>query len=612
MLKPFLQATFIILLFLATLAGCSDPTPAQAPTTAAAPVVAPSRTPAAPEPSETPLPVPTETPGPGVATTPLPANTLEPEGTEAPLRATSEPETLPTPASTEPPAQTLSAAPTAAPTTFPTAEPAPTPTKEPATLPPGGVITPLNLGDSEAALSRVSKPEISCLKQAASPGRLHEILRDARVPVPEEEAWIVNCLADETLFGVFVAMLIGDPGPLSQETSACLRTGLEWVDLRELMTEDTRGREQDDRAGAVFLSGYFTAAACLNQEEWDATAAALGLNPGDQESIQCFLDAVGGPEKLAAAMEGTDDDGSMSLYSAMTGCGLDFEGTSEDTQAGPPPTPPAPPTPTPTALTGPPPATSTPTTTLVITIAPIPAGIPEYDRSDWRHWADEDGDCQDARQETLIAESVEPVTYETDRQCRVATGQWWAPHLGHFLENPSHIDVDHHVPLKNAHDSGGWAWTPEMKEEYANYLVEENHLIAISSRHNRSKGARGPEERAPPDNGLWCDYARDWAEIKERWNLTMTPVEAAIVMDMLGTCENPPEYEVETLDYLGAVTGEDKPTEEPGNPVYGSCEEAAEAGEQRMQGSQGGGRGFPEDTVPSARDGDGDGVVCEN
>ena len=62
MLKPFLQATFIILLFLATLAGCSDPTPAQAPTTAAAPVVAPSLTPAAPEPSETPLPGPDRDP----------------------------------------------------------------------------------------------------------------------------------------------------------------------------------------------------------------------------------------------------------------------------------------------------------------------------------------------------------------------------------------------------------------------------------------------------------------------------------------------------------------------------------------------------------------------
>ena len=136
-------------------------------------------------------------------------------------------------------------------------------------------------------------------------------------------------------------------------------------------------------------------------------------------------------------------------------------------------------------------------------------------------------------------------------------------------------------------------------------------LVAISSRHNRSKGARGPEEWAPPDNGTWCDYATDWAEIKEKWELTMTPVESEMVMDMLGTCENPPEYEVETLDYLGAVTGEDKQTAEPEETVYGSCEEAAEAGEQRVQGSRGGGQGFPAETVPSARDGDGDGVVCE-
>ena len=105
-------------------------------------------------------------------------------------------------------------------------------TSEPETLPPGDVIIPLNLSDSEAALSRLSKSEISCLEQAASPGRLHEILRDVGVPVPEEEAWIVACLADETLFSVFVALLLWNPGPLSQETFACLRTGLEWVDPR--------------------------------------------------------------------------------------------------------------------------------------------------------------------------------------------------------------------------------------------------------------------------------------------------------------------------------------------------------------------------------------------
>ena len=45
--------------------------------------------------------------------------------------------------------------------------------------------------------------------------------------------------------------------------------------------------------------------------------------------------------------------------------------------------------------------------------------------------------------------------------------------------------------------------------------------------------------------------------------------------------------------------------------VYGSCDDAEAAGERRIRGSNGPGEGFPKSMVPSARDGDGDGVVCE-
>ena len=89
----------------------------------------------------------------------------------------------------------------------------------------------------------------------------------------------------------------------------------------------------------------------------------------------------------------------------------------------------------------------------------------------------------------------------------------------------------------------------------------------------------------------------------------MTPWESEIVMDMLYTCPVPPEVEI--LTGMVVRTGVDKATPEPDEPVYGSCEEAEAAGEQRVQGSQGGGKGFPMTMVPLARDGDGDGVVCE-
>ncbi len=45
--------------------------------------------------------------------------------------------------------------------------------------------------------------------------------------------------------------------------------------------------------------------------------------------------------------------------------------------------------------------------------------------------------------------------------------------------------------------------------------------------------------------------------------------------------------------------------------IYPSCDDAAEAGLIRIKGDSGDGRGFPAWQVPSARDGDGDGVVCE-
>ena len=85
----------------------------------------------------------------------------------------------------------------------------------------------------------------------------------------------------------------------------------------------------------------------------------------------------------------------------------------------------------------------------------------------------------------------------------------------------------------------------------------------------------------------------------------MTKAKADAVMEMLSTC--PVEVNVLVVD----ETGEPGPTEEPRSSIYGSCEEAEAAEEQRVQGSGGGGRGFSKAMVPSARDGDGDGAVCE-
>ena len=250
-----------------------------------------------------------------------------------------------------------------------------------------------------------------------------------------------------------------------------------------------------------------------------------------------------------------------------------------------------------------------------MTTTAIPTDLPAYNRDEWEHWTDEDGDCQDTRQEVLLAESITDVTYESDKGCRVATGQWLAPYSAVTIASPRELDVDHMVPLANAHESGAWDWPTERKERYANYLDDPQHLIAVTARANRSKGAKGPDRWKPEDHTYWCRYAIDWVIIKGAWDLTVTESEHAALGEMLNTCASPPVLMISGGRRTDVTPG---PTSTPASPptaapatVYSSCDAAQAAGEARVQGSQGSGRGFPQWMVPSARDGDGDGVVCE-
>ena len=89
----------------------------------------------------------------------------------------------------------------------------------------------------------------------------------------------------------------------------------------------------------------------------------------------------------------------------------------------------------------------------------------DYERDDWgTSWADLDGDCMSARHEVLFAESLDtPVLNYSG--CQVTGGRWFAAFTGIFVEDPSGLDIDHFVPLANAHASGGWAWSAATKHE---------------------------------------------------------------------------------------------------------------------------------------------------
>ena len=202
-------------------------------------------------------------------------------------------------------------------------------------------------------------------------------------------------------------------------------------------------------------------------------------------------------------------------------------------------TPATEPTSTPTPLRTEVPAPMTTPESLLaftITISSPSLGLPAYYRDEWRHWIDEDGDCQNARHEVLIEESLKSVTFKTDQQCQVLTGEWFGAFTGMGFTEASDLDIDHMVPLANAHKSGAWDWDEDRKREYANSLGYPGHLIAVSSGANRSKGAKGPEDWRPPDESYWCEYATDWVGIKSEWELTVTQAEVTALGEMLDKC----------------------------------------------------------------------------
>ena len=165
----------------------------------------------------------------------------------------------------------------------------------------------------------------------------------------------------------------------------------------------------------------------------------------------------------------------------------------------------------------------------------------EYNRRDWRHWVDEDRDCQNTRAEVLIAESVAPVSFAPEDdgdKCRVAAGRWVGPWTGEAFTDSSDVDIDHHVPLGHAHLSGGWQWSRERKRAYANDLDDPNSLQATSAKVNRSKGKKPPDEWRPDETAGWCRYAADWITVKEQWDLTVTGAEVNALEGMLQTCDD--------------------------------------------------------------------------
>lgn len=137
-----------------------------------------------------------------------------------------------------------------------------------------------------------------------------------------------------------------------------------------------------------------------------------------------------------------------------------------------------------------------------------------------------DGKCFYTRAEVLARDSASPVERNPKDACVVTRGDWNDPYSGQHFTNPSDIQIDHFVPLKNAYVSGAWNWNQKKRCLYANFLKNDIHLVSVSGEENMSKSDHGPDRYMPSNNKFQCEYLKRWLQIKLIWHLGMTPLEA--------------------------------------------------------------------------------------
>ena len=297
-------AILAILVALATLAACSDPAPT--PDTAVTP--APRTIAATPAPPE---------------------NTPVPEGADQTATQTPMPTPEPTTATPTPESTATKEAPTPA--------PEPTSTPAPNNRMPTGVLSPLKLDDPmyddpEAVNAMLSEAELACLKEVGPVMHRRWAWILPGYGDREERVKVIECLEDEILARIYLADIAEGVGPLSLETSTCIRAAFNEIDPRSMMLAKVEGFPDDTLNSATTL--HFVTIACLSDEEWE-TVPTSQEESDLREWMRCMMEKLGGPGEIATAMTVGDEEDQKALAEAAEDCAEEMRPAPRETPASP-------------------------------------------------------------------------------------------------------------------------------------------------------------------------------------------------------------------------------------------------------------------------------------
>jgi hypothetical protein len=163
-------------------------------------------------------------------------------------------------------------------------------------------------------------------------------------------------------------------------------------------------------------------------------------------------------------------------------------------------------------------------------VSPPVKGSHDYNRKEWKHWIDEDKNCLDTRSEILKSRSLSEVKLNP-KGCKIVSGEWDDFYYSEKLYLAKKIDIDHLIPLKNAHLSGGADWSSDLKKEFAN---DPENLVITNLKYNRQKSAKGIDRWLPVNKKYACKYIKKWIYVKNKYQLTILKDEKHTI-DVIGS-----------------------------------------------------------------------------
>ncbi|WP_351227933.1 HNH endonuclease family protein [Streptomyces sp. NPDC002133] len=135
----------------------------------------------------------------------------------------------------------------------------------------------------------------------------------------------------------------------------------------------------------------------------------------------------------------------------------------------------------------------------------------------------------------LLKLAGQEVRFRTGSDCVVVSMTLHDPYTGKDIAwkkaKATEVQVDHVVPLSYAWQMGAARWDRPKRQRLANDVL---NLLPVSGSTNSAKRDSGPASWLPPSKAIRCSYAVRFAQVAEKYELSVTAADKSVMLKQCG------------------------------------------------------------------------------